>query len=104
MSDNGVVAEARDDLWSDLERVWWGALVSGGRAYGLIRRTPHDDGGLYEVFDRRYTMEWQWDGEGLARFSGIGGVTDAEPITADEGERLLAEFIAAGPIGDPDLR
>jgi hypothetical protein len=43
-------------------------------------------------------------GEGLACLAGIGGVTDAELITAEEGERLLAEFIAAGPMGDPDLR
>jgi hypothetical protein len=93
-----------DDLWRDLDRVWWGALVSSGHTYGLIRRTPESGGGRYEVFERRYTMTWRPDREGLARFSGIGGVTDAEPITAKEGERLLAEFIAAGPMGDPDLR
>jgi hypothetical protein len=95
---------AKDNLWRNLDRVWWGALVSSGRAYGLIRRTPEAGGGRYEVFERRYTMTWRPDREGLARFSGIGGVTDAEPITAEEGKRLLAEFIAAGPLGDPDLR
>jgi hypothetical protein len=90
--------------WRDLGRVWWGALVSGGQIYGLIRRTPTDAGGQFEFFDRRYTLTWLPDGEGLARFSGIGGVTDAEPISPEEGERLLAEFIAAGPMGPPDLR
>ena len=63
--------------WRDLERVWWGALVSGGRTYGLIRRTPSGGGGQYEFLDRRYTLDWLPDREGLARFSGIGGVTDA---------------------------
>lgn len=78
--------------------------MSGGRTYGLIRRTPTEGGGLFEVLDRRYTLNWVPDREGLARFSGIGGVTDAEPISPEEGERLLVEFIAAGPIGPPDLR
>jgi hypothetical protein len=91
-----------DDLWGDLDRVWWGAAISGGRTYGLFRRTP-SRGVSYEVFDRRYTLTWLPDREGAGRFSGIGGVTDAEPITEAEGERLLAEFIAAGPLGDPDL-
>ena len=49
-------------------------------------------------------MTWRHDPQGLGRFSGIGGVTAAEPITVVEGERLLAGFIAAGRIGDPDLR
>jgi hypothetical protein len=92
-----------EDLWGDLEQVWWGALVSGGRTYGLIRRIPTDAGGQYEVLDRRLTLTWVPDREGLARFSGIGGVTDAEPISPSEGERLLAGFIAAGPMGPPDL-
>lgn len=97
-------ADESESLWSDLERVWWGAMVSGGRTWGLIRRTPTETGGRYEFLDRRYTLTWLPDNEGLARFSGIGGVTDAEPISAEEGERLLAEFIAADPIGPPDLR
>jgi hypothetical protein len=79
-------------------------MVSGGRTWGLIRRTPGEGAGNFEVLDRRFTLKRVPDREGLARFSGIGGVTDAEPISAEEGERPLAEFIAAGPMGPPDLR
>jgi hypothetical protein len=87
--------------WRDVSEVWWGVLENDGRPYALIRRTP---GTVYEVFDRRYSMTWQPDPEGAGHFTGIGGVTDAEPITAEEGERLLADYIAAGLVGDPDLR
>lgn len=91
-----------DDLWRDLDRFWWGALVSSGDTYGLIRRIPEVGDGWYEVFERRYTMTWRPDREGPARFSGIGGVTDADHCRGSE--RLLAEFIAAGPMADSDLR
>jgi hypothetical protein len=81
--------------------LWYAALESGGRAYGLIRRLRDASGVRYEHFDRRYTMSWVHDPEGAGHWTGIGGVTDAEPIPIEEAERLLAVFIAVGPIGDP---
>ncbi len=88
-----------EDPWRDTRDVWWGVLEHNGRPYALIRRTP---GTVYEVFDRR-TLTWRPSAEGAAHFTGIGGATDAEPITSAEGERLLAECLAAGSIGDADI-
>lgn len=46
-------------------------------------------------------MSWVYGPEGPGHWTGIGGVTDAEPVSLEVGEGLLVEFIAAGPIGDP---
>ncbi len=81
--------------------LWYAALESNGKPYGLIRRVRDATGVRYEYFDRRYTMSRLHDPEGAGRWTGIGGVTDAEPVSIEDGERLLAEFIAAGPLGDP---
>jgi hypothetical protein len=89
--------------WKMEAGLWYGALESGGEVYGVIRRIADIAGVRYEVLDRRYTMEWIPDREGAGRFTGIGGVTDAEPVSVEEGERLLAELLAIGPIGPPDL-
>jgi hypothetical protein len=98
------LSETPDDPWPwRMEAsLWYGALESGGEVYGLIRRIADLAGVRYEVLDRRYTMEWIPDPEGAGRFTGIGGVTDAEPVSVEEGKRLLAELLAIGPIGPPD--
>lgn len=75
--------------WTNTDDDWYAALESGGRTYGLACRRA--EGEAYEVFVPE-TGEWIFTSEGAGYFTGIGGVTDAEPVTpevAAEIERTL---------------
>jgi hypothetical protein len=74
--------------WTDLDATWYAALVSGGTTYAVARRTPTPTSVAYEVWNPR-TRQWRPTKEGLAYFTGIGGITDAEPIDEETALRLL---------------
>ena len=77
--------------WTNTDDDWYAALEAGGRTYGLARRRHDGDLIEYEVLVPE-TGQWIFTSEGAGYFTGIGGVTDAEPITpevAGEIERRL---------------
>lgn len=79
--------------WSDTAEDWYAALVSDGIIYGLARRI-HVPGGVdYQVLDPE-TKTWGPDPEGAGHFTGIGGVTDAEPITPATARAIETRLLA----------
>lgn len=84
--------------WANLEDDWYAKLVNGrGEVYGLARQV-HVPGGLtYESWNG---SGWQPATEGAGYFTGIGGITDAVPITPAEAESVLLALTVGHP-ADP---
>jgi hypothetical protein len=83
--------------WTTTDDDWFAALVSGGRTHGLARRRHDGDLIHYEVLVPK-TGQWIFTPEGAGYFTGIGGVTNAVPITPAEAtdvERSLLDAVRA---------
>jgi len=76
--------------WTDAADDWYAQLVDGhGRITGVARRV-HDGAAVrYETWTG---TAWRATDEGAGYFTGTGGVTDAEPITKAQADRLLVTF------------
>ncbi len=82
--------------WADVNATWYAALVdSDQRIYGVARRTPTPGGDLFEVLDK-VANRWLRTVEGLGYFTGLGGITDAVPITPDAAEAIIGQLTGTG--------
>lgn len=82
------------DPWIDADADWFAALVAGGATYGVARRRHVGDDLRYEVYIPE-TDSWVPTGEGPGYFTGIGGVTDAEPVTPAEAADIVRGLLEA---------
>lgn len=86
--------------WRVEDPLWYAAMIDAGEVYGLMRRVVRERGRArivdYERLDRA-TGEWVPDpSRGAAVFTGIGGVTDAVPVSVADGDALTVKLAPGG--------
>ncbi len=77
--------------WADATVTCYAALVADVKkpAYGLARRVPGGPAGAtYDYFDRD-SRTWKSHPDPLRIFTGIGGISDAVPVSPDAALRIL---------------